>query len=233
MKCSFSLFQLCFYCKHRGSGQQYVAALFCRLQLEHFNCCLMREHLALSRWPQGLVIPLSTGSVLLVKDRVHIKDKTAVLKGQRMNCSARNHPSPRLCTGLGSPSPTEHLHSDLQSNWSLFSSDFLRQQQQQWPVIPGDSDQWVTVMSYLPHESDDTLLTGTSIFFMPVQGFLQRTVTDGLQRTTIEFAVPQHHIRCNLHLFSNKPFMLKPLEIYRIMCRVQRIPTYHTPSFSY
>ena len=105
MKCSFSLFQLCFYCKHRGSGQQYVAALFCRLQLEHFNCCLMREHLALSRWPQGLVIPLSTGSVLLVKDRAHIKDKAAVLKGQRMNCSARNHPSPACARASALPHP--------------------------------------------------------------------------------------------------------------------------------
>lgn len=131
MKCSFSLFQLCFYYKHQGSGQQYLAALFCRLQLEHFSCCLMREHLALSHRLQGLLILHSTGSVLPIKGRLHIKDTTAVLKGQSMNCTTQSHPfSLPVCRLWLSLRATGHLPDiytvTFGSTLSLLPSNFLQ-----------------------------------------------------------------------------------------------------------
>lgn len=164
----------------------------------------MREHLAVSHGPQGLVILHSTGSVLPTKDRLHTKGVTAVPKGQRINCIAHSHPfSQPMCTpwlSLRATSFLPHFYTvTFGRNLSLFvlksPGMTVAMACHFWKLKPmGYHNSHV---SHLLHGGDDNptyILHALSGIFTFSWRFIKGSHW---------VCMSHHYISCNPHLFSN------------------------------
>ena len=186
----------------------------------------MRAHLALSHRQQELVTLHSTGSVLPVKDRLHIKPVTAVLKGQRIQLPLPESSFLPACTQAqtlpqGNWSSIRHFHGDLweQSVPSVlkFPGTAAAVACHSWRRRPmGCSNGPV---SYLPHGSDDTYLYSLCPFeYFHLFLMIYRVLS---------LSLPCHIITSPVTcIFFLRLFIVEPLQIYRT-----RVPTYpiHTP----